>query len=115
MKNVNEILKGEQIDMLRKDLSDSDLFTLFLMNVEEKINFLSNFRNEWVASRQVYFDLFSNYSEDFAEYKKSKDSDSSNLLYISERMHDLFMDMQRCDEFIDIYNILIANIYNSAS
>lgn len=37
---LKDILTGEQIDMLKSDLSDNDLFTLFLMNEEEKHNFL---------------------------------------------------------------------------
>lgn len=36
---LKDVFTGEQIDMLKSDLSDHDLFTLLFLNDEEKHNF----------------------------------------------------------------------------
>ena len=94
---LKDILTGEQIDMLKSDLSDHDLFTLLFLNDEEKHNFFRNFRSTWLAK----------YHEYFFEYKSSDSSDKSVCIVYCERLHSFFVDMQRCSEFIRIYDIIL--------
>ena len=111
MKNVNEILTDEQIGMLMTEISNNDMVALFLMDEDEKIDYFRNYLSVWSSNYDGYFVKFNALHEESLKYK---DSDKSKYLDYCERMHDLFLNMQRCDDFIKIYYILIDNIYNSA-
>lgn len=104
---LNDILTGEQIDMLKSDLSDNDLFTLLFLNDEEKHNFFRNFRSTWLAKYDEYFFQFNALYEDYCEYKSSDSFEKSVFLVFCERLHSFFVDMQRCLEFIRIYDIIL--------
>ena len=51
--------------------------------------------------------MFSDWTEDFCEYKSSDSSDKSVCIVYCERLHSFFVDMQRCSEFIRIYDIIL--------
>ena len=107
MVNVKEILTGEQIGMIWSELNDSDMVALFLMNQDEKRNFLIDYR-----------DIFSNkcdslseqYFEKFQESLACKDTDKKRYIDICELLHDLFIQMHQCREYIKVFDILLDNI-----
>lgn len=107
MKNVNEILTDEQIGMLMSEISSNDMVALFLMNEEEKLDFFRDYRNVWVSNNDSYNKQFDILAEESLYYKAS---DRSKYLDYCERMHSLFLNMQRCSDFIRIYDILLDNI-----
>lgn len=101
---LKDILTGEQIDMFKSDLSDNDLFTLFLMNEEEKYNFFRNFRSTWLAKYDEYLTRF-NYL--YEESLKFKNSDKVKHIGYCDRAHSVFLDMDRCMNFVRIYDIIL--------
>lgn len=104
---LKDVFTGEQIDMLKSDLSDHDLFTLLFLNDEEKHNFFRNFRSTWLAKYHEYFVQYNALYEEYFEYKSSDSSDKSVCIVYCERLHSFFVDMQRCSEFIRIYDIIL--------
>lgn len=101
---LKDILTGEQIDMLKSDLSDNDLFTLLFLNDEEKHNFFRNFRSTWLAKYDEYLTRFNYlYEESFI----FKDSDTVKHIDYLDRAHSVFLDMDRCMNFVRIYDILL--------
>lgn len=104
---LKDVFTGEQIDMLKSDLSDHDLFTLLFLNDEEKHNFFRNFRSTWLAKYHEYFVQYNALYEKYSEYKSSDSSDESVCIVYCERFHSFFVDMQRCSEFIRIYDIIL--------
>lgn len=107
MKNVNEILKGEQIDMLMKDLSNFDSVALFLMTTDEKLDFLRNRRNIYVTKCNIFSGDFYRF---YCEFNKFKDSDKTKALMFSDLVHDNFVNMMSCCDYIDLYDVLINAI-----
>lgn len=101
---LKDVFTGEQIDMLKSDLSDNDLFTLFLMNEEEKHNFFRNFRSTWLAKYDEYLTRFNYLYEESLKYK---DSDKVKYIGYCDRTHSVFLDMDRCMNFVRIYDILL--------
>lgn len=104
---LKDVFTGEQIDMLKSDLSDHDLFTLLFLNDEEKHNFFRNFRSAWLVKYHEYFVQYNALYEKYSEYKSSDSSDKSVCIVYCERLHSFFVDMQRCSEFIRIYDIIL--------
>ena len=109
MKNVNKILTDEQIGMLMNEISSNDMVALFLMDEDEKIHYFRNRFSFWSSIHDGYSILYNVLHEESLKYQ---DSDVSKYFDYCDRMHDLFLKMQRCDAFIEIYYILIDNIYN---
>lgn len=68
---LKDVFTGEQIDMLKSDLSDHDLFTLLFLNDEEKHNFFRNFRSTWLAKYDEYLTRFNYLYEESLKYKDS--------------------------------------------
>jgi len=89
-----------------------NMVALFLMNEDEKINYFRDYLSVWSSNYDSYLVKFNALYEESLKYK---DSAKSKYLDYCERLHSLFLNMQRCDDFIKIYYILIDNIYNSAS
>ena len=108
MKNVNEILKGEQIDMLMKDLSNVDSVALFLMTTDEKLDFFRNRRNIYLTKYNMFSDEFDKF---YCEFNKFKDSDLTKALMFSDLQHDSFVNMMNCHDYIDLYDVLINAIW----
>lgn len=101
---LKDVLTGEQIDMLKSDLIDHDLFTLLFLNDEEKHNFFRNFRSTWLAKYDEYLTRFNYlYEESF----KFKDSDTVKHIGYCDLAHSVFLDMDRCMNFVRIYDILL--------
>ena len=107
MKNVNEILTDEQIGMLMSEISSNDMVALFFMNEEEKLDYFRDYRNVWVSNYDGYNKQFDKLAEESYFYKFS---DKSKYLDCCDRMYSLFIDMQRCSDFIIIFDILLDNI-----
>lgn len=108
MVNVNEILKGEQIDMLMKDLSNVDCVSLFLMTTDEKLDFLRDRRNIYVTKCNMFNDEFDKFN---CEFSKFKDSDKTKALTFADLAHDNFVNMMSCHDYIDLYDVLINAIW----
>lgn len=101
---LKDVFTGEQIDMLKSDLSDHDLFTLLFLNDEEKYNFFRNFRSTWLAKYDEYLTRFNYLYEESLKYK---DFDKVKYIGYCDRTHSVFLDMDRCMNFVKIYDILL--------
>ena len=88
---LKDVFTGEQIDMLKSDLSDHDLFTLLFLNDEEKHNFFRNFRSTWLAKYHEYFVQYNALYEKYSEYKSSDSSDKSVCIVYCERLHSFLL------------------------
>ena len=107
MVNVKEILTGEQIGMLWSEISDSDMVALFLMNEDEKRKFLIDYRNIFSDKCDS---LYEQYDEKLKESLVYRESDRKKYIDNCELLHDLFINMQRCREYIKVFDILLDNI-----
>lgn len=104
---LKDILTGEQIDMLKSDLSDNDLFTLFLMNEEEKHNFFRNYRSTWLARYDSYLATFNALYDKYCEYKSSDSFEKSVCFCFCDRLYSFSVYMQLCVDLVRIYDILL--------
>ena len=104
---LKDILTGEQIDMLKSDLSDNDLFTLFLMNEEEKHNFFRNYRSTWLARYDSYLATFNALYDKYCEYKSSDSFEKSVCFCFCDILYSFSFYMQHCVDLVRIYDILL--------
>lgn len=104
MVNVNDFLTYEQIGMLINEISSNDMVVFFFMDDREKIDYLLNRKKVWSSSYDYYNKQFDAFSHESLLYK---DSDKEKYLSCCESMHSFFVDMQRCLEFIRIYDIIL--------
>ena len=104
---LKDILTGEQIDMLKRNSAHRSLFTLFLMNEEEKHNFFRNYRSTWLARYDSYLATFNALYDKYCEYKSSDSFEKSVCFCFCDRLYSFSVYMQHCVDLVRIYDILL--------
>lgn len=104
---LKDVFTGEQIDMLKSDLSDHDLFTLLFLNDEEKHNFFRNYRSTWLARYDSYLATFNALYDKYCEYKSSDSFEKSVCFCFCDRLYSFSVYMQHCVDLVRIYDILL--------